>query len=231
MSPAVLPPTGPEPAVLLFDAGGTLVLIDPAEFAARVDGLVARSPSPRRLAEAHYRAMTAFSARLAAGLATEWTWWLDHFLTLLDIPPGDAVLEALDGARGLWSHPIAGVESALRALRARGHRLAVVSNADGTVREGLVAAGLAESFELIIDSSEVGVSKPDPGIFHLALRRLDVGPGDAWHVGDSVYHDLGGARAAGLAGSVLVDPLGLGPSGQVAVPSVAHLPALLAGGA
>ncbi len=231
MSRAASLRSGAEPAVLLFDAGGTLVLIDPAGFAARVDGLVARSPSPRRLAEAHYRAMTAFSARLAAGVATEWTWWLDHFLTLLDLPRGDAVLEALDGARGLWSHPIAGVEPALWALLARGHRLAVVSNADGTVREGLVAAGLAGCFEFIIDSSEVGVSKPDPGIFHLALQRLDVGPGDAWHVGDSVYHDLGGAQAAGLAGSVLVDPLGLGPPGQRTVPSVAHLPALLADGA
>jgi FMN phosphatase YigB (HAD superfamily) len=88
-------------------------------------------------------------------------------------------------------------------------RVAVVSNSDGTVAEELATAGFDGLFEAVVDSHLVGVSKPDPRIFAIALERLGVPAASTWYVGDSPHHDLRGASAAGLAQIILVDPLGL----------------------
>jgi putative hydrolase of the HAD superfamily len=67
------------------------------------------------------------------------------------------------------------------------------------------------------------VSKPEPEIFHAALDRMGLTPEGAWYVGDSVFHDVNGARATGLAGAVLVDPYSLGPEEVTRVASIADL--------
>ena len=101
-------------------------------------------------------------------------------------------------------------------------RVAVVSNSDGSVRGSLGEAGLLDLFEFVVDSHEVGVAKPDPAIFHAALERMGLEPSNAWYVGDSVFHDVNGARAAGLSRALLVDPYGLGPAGVSTIGSVAE---------
>ena len=75
----------------------------------------------------------------------------------------------------------------------------------------------------MIDSHEAGFSKPDPRIFHAALDLMGLEPSDAWYVGDSVFHDVNGARAAGLSTALLVDPYGLGPGNVSSIGSVAEL--------
>ena len=57
----------------------------------------------------------------------------------------------------------------------------------------------------MIDSGAVGVMKPDPRIFHLALDAMGIDAADAWYVGDMPGIDVIGARAAGLH-PVLMDP-------------------------
>ena len=57
----------------------------------------------------------------------------------------------------------------------------------------------------------VGLVKPDPRIFHLALGRLGIAPEQAVMVGDSPSADVAGARAAG-ARAALLDPFDLYPS-------------------
>jgi putative hydrolase of the HAD superfamily len=123
----------------------------------------------------------------------------------------------------LWNHPLDGVAAAIARLTHEGIRVAVVSNSDGTVRASLGRAGLLDLFEFVIDSHEAGVSKPNPGIFLAALERMDLAPDQAWYVGDSVFHDINGARVAGLAEAVLVDPYLLGPTDVTRVASVAEL--------
>jgi putative hydrolase of the HAD superfamily len=59
--------------------------------------------------------------------------------------------------------------------------------------------------EFVLDSSEVGVEKPDPRIFRLALERAGLAPDEAVYVGDIYSIDVLGARAAGM-GAVLLDP-------------------------
>ena len=68
--------------------------------------------------------------------------------------------------------------------------------------------GLGVEVECVIDSGAVGVMKPDPRIFRMALDAMDVDADDAWYVGDMPGIDVVGARRAGLR-PFLVDPLGL----------------------
>ena len=123
----------------------------------------------------------------------------------------DAGLEAVrreNRERSLWESVGAGVADALAALRARGVRLIVVSNSDGRLQALMRDAGLAGYFDLIVDSADAGVEKPDPRIFTHALARLGAVPADAAHVGDFYEIDVMGARAAGLL-PVLLDPFDL----------------------
>ena len=82
--------------------------------------------------------------------------------------------------------------------------LGVVSNFYGNVERILDDAGFAVLLDTVIDSTCVGVSKPDPAIFGLALQQLDCDPADALYVGDSFEKDVVGARGAGLRSAWLV---------------------------
>ncbi len=140
-----------------------------------------------------------------------------------------ALFMSSDGMDRAWSVPIEGVKEALETLRKRGFRLAVVSNGDGQAPRRLREAGLARYFEEIIDSGNVGVEKPDPRIFLLTLERLGVEPMEAVHVGDFYQVDVLGARKAGLREGILIDPYGDWEEADCPrIPSVAHLPPLLA---
>jgi len=100
------------------------------------------------------------------------------------------------------------VPPALAALRRRDLRLVVVSNSNGTLRAKLARLGLLSAFDLVMDSFELGVEKPDPAIFTLALERLGTRAASTLHVGDFFHIDVVGARAAGLQ-AWLIDGAGL----------------------
>jgi FMN phosphatase YigB (HAD superfamily) len=82
--------------------------------------------------------------------------------------------------------------------------LGVISNFYGNLERILEDAGLAWLLDTIIDSTRVGLSKPDPAIFALALQPLDCEPAEALYVGDSFEKDIVGARGAGLRSAWLV---------------------------
>jgi HAD superfamily hydrolase (TIGR01509 family) len=87
----------------------------------------------------------------------------------------------------------------LRSLRKR-HRLAVVSNFDytPTARHILEREGVADLFETVIVSDEVGWRKPKSVIFELALRRLGIDAKEALFVGDRADIDVVGAQGVGM---------------------------------
>jgi len=128
------------------------------------------------------------------------------------------------------------VRGALEALRARGLRLAIVSNWDISLHDVLNRTGLARLVDAAVTSAEVGSSKPAPEIFAAALERVRCAPAHALHVGDSPVDDVRGARAAGVApillrrgtragvGAVRVDDGGSGDE----VPVIASLSELAA---
>jgi putative hydrolase of the HAD superfamily len=125
-----------------------------------------------------------------------------------------------------------GARSALQALGAR-FRLALVSNGPGDLqRLKLAASDLSGLFDAVIISGEVGVAKPRPGIFTLALQSLGCTPQEALMIGDDWCNDVEGARLAGV-GAILVDRDHAGGSradrgaAAATVRSFAEVPALL----
>ncbi|MGA9162313.1 MAG: HAD family hydrolase [Actinomycetota bacterium] len=85
----------------------------------------------------------------------------------------------------------------LRELRGRGLRTAVVSNCDHSTRPIVEELGLGRESDALILSFEVGVAKPDPGIYLAALGALGVRPAEAVFVDDQAgYCD--GAEAIGI---------------------------------
>ena len=105
----------------------------------------------------------------------------------------------------MWTRVEDSTVEALDTLRDQGYRLGVVSNADGRMPALLAQVGLADRFEFVIDSHVVGVTKPDPRIFTMAVERLGLPAAACMYVGDLYAVDVVGARRAGLR-PVLLDP-------------------------
>ena len=95
------------------------------------------------------------------------------------------------------------VRPTLEALRARGLKLAALSNWDERLRPLLRALDLDGFFEFIVISREAGFAKPDPALFRLASYRLQIPAHEILHVGDSQTEDCEGARAAGFQSRLL----------------------------
>lgn len=133
--------------------------------------------------------------------------------------PGDGALEALMGSLRFEAFPDA--EPALAELRERGLRLVVVSNWDCGLAEVLERIGLLALVDAVVVSAVVGAPKPDRRLFAAALAAAGCAASEAVHVGDSIDHDLAGARAAGIR-ALLLDRAGRGDLG-----SLGELPALL----
>ncbi len=93
---------------------------------------------------------------------------------------------------------------ALAALRARGVRMGVVSNFSPNCEDILRAQGVHAYFDFFIVSAVVGIEKPDPRIFDLAVSAARRGRAEMVYIGDSVHHDIQGAQGAGLA-AILID--------------------------
>ena len=95
--------------------------------------------------------------------------------------------------------PIDDVPGFLTFAKRTGVKVALVTNgASDSQREKLRALDLESRLDAVVISGEVGVAKPDPAIFELALARIGVPREGVWHVGDSLTADVAGAQAAGL---------------------------------
>ena len=86
----------------------------------------------------------------------------------------------------------------LTVLRERNVRLAVISNWDIRLRPLLQTLDLADWFEVIHVSSELGNTKPDRRIFQAAIDSFGLSAAQILHVGDSEIEDHRGAMAAGM---------------------------------
>src|SRR4051794_4848016 len=96
------------------------------------------------------------------------------------------------------TRPYPGVPETLTALKARGLRIAVVTNKlEAVSREILEALALAELVDLLVGGDTLPERKPHPAPVLFALDRLGVAPGEAVMVGDN-HHDVTAARAAGV---------------------------------
>jgi putative hydrolase of the HAD superfamily len=218
---------------ILLDAGGVMLfpapeLVLPPLRAAGLD------PSLADLERAHYRAMAEGDDPGRPPPSEGW-WheYLRDYVAECGVPAADVDTVAADIV-GLtdgfsWTHLGPGVGDALRGIAALGVPLGIVSNSTGEVEQvlrrldvcyamdGRADTGGCHGIEVgvVLDSAVVGVSKPDPRIFGLALDALGIpaaSSGTVVHVGDSLRYDVTGALAAG------VRPLHLDPYGFCPVP-------------
>lgn len=201
--------------VVFLDAGGVLVSPHPDHIVARF-AAAGHDVDPARLFEAHYRGVAAIDdAQADPEVFTDYHRAYATHLGLVDQGAEEAVglLQDLWATTHLWTNPLPWAVAGLRAIAETGVAIVIVSNADGTVAEMLAHAGLLQvgagagvQVAAIIDSGAVGVAKPDPAIFTLALEAAGTTADRAIHVGDAYQYDVRGARAAGVR-PVLVDPL------------------------
>ncbi|HFI0237470.1 TPA: HAD family hydrolase [Streptococcus suis] len=78
------------------------------------------------------------------------------------------------------------------------YRLGIVANQSSSIREQLKAWGISSYFQLIILSEEVGLSKPDPTIFTLALQKANISADRVIYVGDRYDNDIQPAKSLGM---------------------------------
>lgn len=192
------------------------------------------------LARAEPRARKQLDDQRTIGTTTDasrgWLFFdliLEHAGILRSQETADALTElhAYHQANNLWELVPDGVRPALTALRDRGLALVVVSNANGTLRTHMQRIGLSTHVDIVIDSCDEGVEKPDPRLFQIALERAGARPESTIHVGDLYQVDVVGARAAGLR-AVLLDETGLHPDADCErVASLGELVERIKGGA
>jgi putative hydrolase of the HAD superfamily len=223
-APGSIPPAGraPQVSAILLDAGGVLIFPEPANIIPPLRA-VGVDPDPVTLERAHYRAMAAQDQEALPPVHD--TWWRNYLLTYIGacgVAADRAEPLADEMSRGIrghaWAHVGLGVMDGLRAVAALGLPMGVVSNSDGSVEGDLRRLGVCHvpdgreppaggiPMGVILDSAVVGMAKPDPEIFRLALDALRIpADGAVLHVGDSLRYDVAGALAAGLQ-PVHMDP-------------------------
>jgi putative hydrolase of the HAD superfamily len=222
-----LPPI-PDPLdCVLFDAGDTLLAPAPS-FQGRFVAVAAANGLP--LEEAAVDAAIADAVR-AASWPSDWTdpatqrsFWIGFYRQVLaglghagdgmegsGEPQGGAPVnrELAEALFAAFSDPAGyrlfdDVRPALEELAGRGVKLGVVSNFEPWLEDVLALQGVDHLFAAVAISGKLGVAKPDPEIFHWAIREAGADPAATVHVGDQPANDVDAARAAGII-PVLID--------------------------
>jgi putative hydrolase of the HAD superfamily len=140
--------------------------------------------------------------------------------------PVEVLMEVAE--RRISFRPYPESESVLRRLKARGHRLYVVSNWDIQLVRVLEDLGWKRFFEGVVASAVLGVEKPAPDIFEEALRAAGVDRDRALHVGNDPVADVRGASEVGVDTVLVARERGLeAPEATFVIPDLTGLPGLL----
>lgn len=106
---------------------------------------------------------------------------------------------------GIYAETFADVKEILADLR-QTYRLACVTNGPKNSQMAkIIHAGLADSFDLIITSQEIGLDKPHPAIFEYCLQKLDTQAQEALFIGDTFSKDILGAVRCGIRAIWIAD--------------------------
>lgn len=211
------------PKAVLIDVGGVLLLPEHDRILGAFErALCPAAPARDLLDSVHYVAAAHFTLDLDVenDWAACWKGYLERYIEACGVAAADREeahrhLDSEFADAALWVHEITGARDGLHVLAETGVPIGVVSNADGLIGSRLdemeilqVGPGAGVSVQCVIDSGNVGVMKPDPRIFAMALEAMAVDAADAWYLGDMPAIDVVGARRAGMR-PFLIDPLGL----------------------
>lgn len=195
----------PRLRAITFDAAGTLLVPQPSAGAIYAEIGRARG-LPVEDAEMEHRFQAAFKARhhlLRSTEEAELAFWRslvgEVYAPWADAPTADRLFpdlwEAFAEAHR-W-RPCADMPPLFETLRARGLKLAILSNWDSRLHRVVDGLGWRGYLDHVFVSADLGVEKPAPAIFSHAATALGCAPGEILHVGDSIEHDVAGALAAG----------------------------------
>lgn len=218
---AVVPPELVRDVDLLcLDAGNTVIFLDHARLAeiargaghdVRAEVLVRTEGEAKALAESGGLLDVMWTHRDRPG-AIAWGKTIGTMVLRAGVPEA-SVPVLLDAAwavhevRNLWCKVPEGMGEALDAMRAHGVKVAIISNSEGMLDRLFTDLDVLRHFDLVVDSGKVGIEKPDPRIFRIALDRFGIVPERTLHLGDVFATDVLGARAAGIR-HALIDPYG-----------------------
>jgi 2-haloalkanoic acid dehalogenase type II len=209
---------------ILFDAGGTLIDAIPSRETvfSKVLSKHGKKVDSKRVASLIAKADGVFDSEFAKhdGKSEDalWSKYDNFILDELGIR-GDRENLTKD-LSAAWSEIAPRVESwvcypetesVLEILKEREFELGVVSNATDLVRKVFDNLGLTKYFDFLVISDEVGVRKPSPKIFQIALEKAGTSPGRTLFVGDKFAIDVAGAKRVGM-NAVLVDRVNAFPN-------------------
>lgn len=217
---------------LLFDAGGVLVFPD-FNLLAQIGNQAGISTSPGQIAQAHARLFWGLDENIAQSHQfPKISYFQDIFKQISDseekIKTAFELTVKADKIKHIWTATYPWVAQSLQRLNDLGYQMAVISNSDGRVDQILKDLDIRNFFEIVIDSFVVGVEKPDPQIFLIALQSLGWNPDETIYIGDIFYIDVWGANQAGL-GAIHLDKMGFYDDWDgIHISSIQQLPELLA---
>ena len=96
--------------------------------------------------------------------------------------------------RGEVDHSLVEV---IDALRSSGLTVALLTNGTDTIPDELGNLGLIDHFDRVFNSSEIGIAKPDSGVFEHVCEQLGVRPGNVFFTDDRLEH-VAGALGVGI---------------------------------
>jgi len=193
---------------IFFDVGNTLLFPNRARMLAPLPA--DRHPTLAAWQALERRTKQEFDRELVSGKIDHGFWWTFHTHLLEDLQAMDEgvrdqlVENTQDSAN--WDQILPGTRKALERIR-RQYAIAVISNADGRIDRVLTRCGIADCFQSITDSGNLGHEKPHPAIFAAALGEMKAEPAESLYVGDVYSVDYLGARNSGMD-AVLFDVSG-----------------------
>src|SRR5947209_1036913 len=165
------------PRVIFFDVGNTLLFPNRKRILAQLPEQ--SHPTLEQWQALERRTKQEFDNGMKGGRVDHGFWWMFHTyllrdLNALDDGVRDGLIENTQKSSN-WDQILPGSCEALQRI-GRNHPIAVISNADGRIKDVLSRCGIAECFHSITDSGIVGCEKPHRAIFEAALRGMKAQP-------------------------------------------------------
>lgn len=193
--------------VVFFDVGNTLLFPNRQKILAPLPANI--HPTLEQWQALERRTKLEFDSELQSGRVDHGFWWIFHTHLLDQLRQPLSFRESLvENTRNSanWDQILPGTREALTRIRQKFHT-AVISNSDGAIDRVLSRCGIAECFESVTDSGNVGAEKPRREVFEAALKATKAEAAESLYVGDIYSVDFAGARNAGMH-AILFDVAG-----------------------